>query len=924
MTPGVDRARGRCPLDPCSREMSLENPCIRDGNSILRGRSAPLRWTVQILNGYRRRNHFVKLTIPFGKSMPKKTPEELAMLKQAAMKRPIGGEMQKKIPGGIPGAGAMPIPGGQGPMMGRMPGGMNRGMPGMQGGPMPGAMPGPSSNPMRLGMSSNDNRLAGVSPFMPPSSNAMMGDIPGASGMMPPSAQPLRRPTPQLLNPSLSSSGLNADGLITSSLEDSLIEGFQRDELPLTGVQGTASVITKSRILDAMGALREYQSGKRRLETRIVENDRWWRMRHGDGDMGEAAAPAVRSAWLVNSILNKHADAMDNFPEASVLPREQGDKDAAKVLSQVLPVILEQSGFDAVWSDAWWQKLQTGAAVYGVFWNQRRLNGLGDVEVRNVDLLNLFWEPGVRDIQMSRNFFHVEKHPNEVLEALYPKLSGRLTGSGFKLSEYDKDDPVNDAKSSLVVDWYYKTLQDGREVLHFCKLCAGEVLYSSEDDPACRDSGFYAHGKYPFVVDVLFPIKESPAGFGYIDIMKDTQERIDLLGASIVKNARMRATKRFFIRTSGSVNEKEFADWNRELVHTEGALDDSSVREITVAPMGSDVMNAYQALIEELKETSGNRDFSQGGTTGGVTAASAIAALQEAGSKLSRDMLKASYRAFTGVCNLALEVIRQFYDLPRTFRIIAAGGESYVTFDNAAILVRDQGMDFGAAMGQRLPVFDIMVRPQKSNPYSKVAQNEMAMEFYRMGFFNPEMADQALSCMEMMDFDGKDQIIARISEAGGMQKQLQEMQGQMLQLASAVQGMQQAGGMGGMMGAPGGAMGAGMGMPGMGPSGMGVGSVDAGGLGGGAGMPFAAMGAGLGMPGNSGAEGAPMGAGMADLESMAAGIGAGMEIPPQKNPPKTKGKAVDLQAGGLQTIPSADELAQRVRMQTAERSNPMG
>ncbi len=638
-------------------------------------------------------------------------------------------------------------------------------------------------------------------------------------------------------------------------------------------------------------------------------------MRHGETVQGESAAPPVRSAWLVNSILNKHADAMDNFPEASVLPREEGDKDAAKVLSQVLPVILEQNGFDAVWSDAWYNKLQFGAAVYGVFWNQRKLNGLGDVEIRNTDLLNLFWEPGVRDIQMSRNLFHVEKLPNETLEGLYPKLRGKLTGSGFRLSEYDRDDPADDHKSSLVVDWYYKTLQNGREVLHFCKLCAGEVLYCSEDDTNTRDTGFYAHGKYPFVVDVLFPIKEGPAGFGYIDLMKDTQERIDALAAGIVKNARMRATKRFFIRTSGSVNEKEFADWNRELVHTEGALDESSVREITVAPMGADVMNAYQALIEELKETSGNRDFSQGGTSGGVTAASAIAALQEAGSKLSRDMLKGAYRAFTSVCNLALEVIRQFYDLPRTFRIVSKGGEGYVTFDNGALLTSSQGSDFGTEMGQRLPVFDILVRPQKSNPYSKVAQNEMAMEFYRMGFFNPQMADQALSCMEMMDFDGKDQLMARVSEAGGMQKQVEEMQQQMLQLAMAIKGMQAgamesgigpgAGGLGGL-GGPGGGPG------GMGPGGGGMGlSGGMGGMMGALGGPGAMMGGSVGMPGKASSP-------AKDEETQAS------KATPQKNPPKQKGRDADLQAGGLKTIQPPQDIAQKARMRAAQRSNPMG
>ena len=63
-----------------------------------------------------------------------------------------------------------------------------------------------------------------------------------------------------------------------------------------------------------------------------------------------------------------------------------------------------------------------------------------------------------------------------------------------------------------------------------------------------------------------------------------------------------------------------------------------------------------------------------------MTAASAIAAMQEAGSKLSRDGNKAAYRAFREVVELVVELIRQFYDLPRQFRILGENGrEDFVS-----------------------------------------------------------------------------------------------------------------------------------------------------------------------------------------------------------------------------------------------------
>lgn len=71
-------------------------------------------------------------------------------------------------------------------------------------------------------------------------------------------------------------------------------------------------------------------------------------------------------------------------------------------------------------------------------------------------------------------------------------------------------------------------------------------------------------------------------------------------------------------------------------------------------------------------------------------------------------------------------------------------------------------------MGQARPVYDIKLQRQKASPYNKIVQNELAKELFGMGLFRPEMADQARSCLEMMDFEGKDMLLARLEEQGGL------------------------------------------------------------------------------------------------------------------------------------------------------------
>ena len=221
------------------------------------------------------------------------------------------------------------------------------------------------------------------------------------------------------------------------------VPGVQKDEsvdpemeaMLLTAPAGQRR-IGRAEIAEAISILSDYKKGKASLEERVVQDELWWELRHWEAirkgkqrtDNPEYRGPEPSSAWLFNAILNKHADAMDNYPEPVVLPRERSDEESAKVLSSVLPVILEYNDYEQTYSDNWWEKLKHGTAAYGVFWNSAKDNGLGDVDIREIDLLKLFWEPGVTDIQKSRNLFIVDLVDEDLLEQQYPEHKGHLSG----------------------------------------------------------------------------------------------------------------------------------------------------------------------------------------------------------------------------------------------------------------------------------------------------------------------------------------------------------------------------------------------------------------------------------------------------------------------------------------------------------------
>lgn len=545
--------------------------------------------------------------------------------------------------------------------------------------------------------------------------------------------------------------------------------------------------IGKKQVQEAYQTLLKYKQGKANLEQKIVDNEQWYKIRHWEcmRDAKKDVQPA--SAWLFNCIANKHADAMDNFPSPNILPREEGDKGEAEMLTSIVPVVLDQNEFEQTYSDVWHYKLKAGTGVYGVFWDNTKLNGLGDISIRKVDIINLFWESGITDIQKSRNVFHVELADNDLLVGSYPQLAGKLGESTLDVNKYVYDDAVDTTNKSAVVDWYYKKNQGGRTVLHYCKFVNDEVLFATENNPQFAERGWYDDGEYPFIFDVLFPVEGSPAGFGYIDIGKDAQTYIDRGNQAVMMNMLANAKPRHFINSSGAVNEEEYADMSKDFIHVDGSLGQDSILPVQGKPLNDIYVTVLNNKVDELKETTGNRDISTGGTTSGVTAASAIAAMQEAGSKLSRDNSKSAYRAYRKMILMVIERIRQFYDMPRCFRIMGENGTArFVEYSNANLQASPITTEFGIEMGGRKPLFDIEVTAQKQSPYSKMAQNELALQFYRAGFFNPQMSDQALACLDMMDFDRKQFIMQKIAQNGTMYQQMLMMQQQMLAMAQIV------------------------------------------------------------------------------------------------------------------------------------------
>ena len=540
--------------------------------------------------------------------------------------------------------------------------------------------------------------------------------------------------------------------------------------------------IGEEQLKKASETLEKYKAGKANTDTRIRVAEDWWRLRHWDHiDSGKREQFKTTSAHLFNTILNKHADAIQAYPMPNIHPHEESDKAEAKSLSSIIPVILRRNRFEKVYDDVVMRKLISGTGVYSVYWDGSAMNGLGDISINAINPLNIFPEPGVTDIQDGRNLFVVELVDTDLITSAHPELEGKLRASTplVRAEEFRRDDSLDTSGKSTVIHWYYKKPVNGKMVLHYCKYTDTYVLYASENDNAATDNGqpmsargFYDHGMYPFVFTSLFPIADSPWGFGYVDIGKNPQERIDRLNHAISVNAMVGATRRYMASNGCKVNEAEFADHTCPIVHVEGMLDDAGIRAIEQPVLPGNYINVLENTINELRDTSGNSEAATGAVPSGVTAASAIAALQQAAGKTSAASTMAEYRAFEQIVIMCIELIRQFYNTVRKFRITGTQGEDlYVEYSNANL--KEQQIDIGMGdTGYRVPEFDIDVSAETNSVYTRISQNEMALQLYNAGVFLPENANQALMLLETMDFPRKEELIHRISQNGSLYQQL--------------------------------------------------------------------------------------------------------------------------------------------------------
>ncbi len=520
-----------------------------------------------------------------------------------------------------------------------------------------------------------------------------------------------------------------------------------------------SGAVTRELLSEALSAYRTYRADKESLTARIRDDDRFYRESCSGMSGALSSFMTCDTPFIFTAIENARADAIDNYPTANILERSPEGTKTAEVLSKIVPAQLEISEFKPAYKENIRRKLKYGTAVYGVFYNDRS----GDIDIRSIDILDIYADMHVSDVQDSAFLFIAAAVENRLLREWYPEFAAIFTGDA-EVESISESYRLRDR--SAVLDCYYKKA-DGS--VHMMKICKDTLIAATEDMEG-YEHGLYEHGMYPVVFDVLYPAENCPFGYGMIDVGKATQTEINKLDEAITENIMCGAKPRYLSKRSGGIDEDEFRDVSKNIVHYEG--DPEALKPIDTVSLPEAYISHRDRKKEELKEVLANRDFQQGSTSGGVTAASAIETLQQAGEKRSRALINDTYDSYKKIIYMIMELMRQFFEEKRVYRVSdEPGGDRFAEFSNEMMYVRDcragsgcgeTAADEPGRAGWRKLLFDIDVVPQRESPYTRETANNTILTFWQNGLFEPENAQAAVIALKSMSFDGKERLIADI------------------------------------------------------------------------------------------------------------------------------------------------------------------
>lgn len=466
---------------------------------------------------------------------------------------------------------------------------------------------------------------------------------------------------------------------------------------------------------------------------------------------------------ILATIQNKIADQMDNMPEAVLTPESPQMQQYAEDATDMVRWVFERNDIDIMYQQLTEDFYVVGCAVMQLHWDEDMDGGQGGIRIMRVPIDGMVWDPTAKNIQSCRAIFKTAFHPRGWYEEHYPEAGRYVQPDSYR--DPRRETLTRDTDVMMLECWWreYDAAAEQYRV-HVSHMAGRVLLYDSRDD---FPEGVYAHGEYPFAMCTYREAVSSLRGRSCVEDYVELNRYANRNAKYIDWATRFAARPKLILGQGLELrDESEITDAGKQIVHVDGMVTNNN---LTWMPSPTVPQLAYQMqqwYIDTLKQESGQNQFARGEGGMGVTAASAIQSLQEAGAKSSRMESQRLSGMYRQAVEQVLWLISQFFDPPR---IIMITGNAQSPYAARALIAGRRQVSESEDMH---PAYRVNLQIRRRNPLRVEAENQLILKLYEMS----AAAGAPIpieSVLELLQVDGKERILPRIREATEQQRAAQ-------------------------------------------------------------------------------------------------------------------------------------------------------
>lgn len=482
---------------------------------------------------------------------------------------------------------------------------------------------------------------------------------------------------------------------------------------------------------------------------------------------------------LKSTINNTVADQMLSMPEAKLLPETMAMQNEADDLQDMVHhVVYCVNNFENIQYDRGEDFYCTGTAVTQIAWDADMSYGKGDIALIRWPVEAFLVDPTVDNIQDARAVMKVSWHPLSFYRSHWPE-KGKYVGSDDNSHNnvgktQDSDDHPDDENKALLIEyWWREYSAETRRYTINVAYAAGNALLEVHKD-------VYAHGRYPFAIDIHDRIEGTVFGEGLVSQLVPMMRYINRYAAYADMNARMSSKARLLISESAGVDAEAISNWENDIVTTQQRVDPQALQWMQTPPFNSTIVQLMTMLQSDLKADSGANQFTRGETTGGIVSGKAINSLIQAGGKIASMRTEQLKYGFKEMVEQIIWLMAEFYDDERVMLITGRMGNREVKIDTKKLF----GKKTKGAVNP--PPYTVQIEVSSRDPQRIANQNQMFMEAYTMAAQAQQFFPLS-SLFQMLNLDGKDKILPVIQANEHYQEQMMQLQQQVQDMGAQIE-----------------------------------------------------------------------------------------------------------------------------------------